>query len=54
MAMAETSPRQKVGWATANTLVVVAAAIPVLWLVSLSFKHPSTLADGKFIPQEWT
>ena len=54
MAMAETTPRQKVGWATANTLVVVAAAIPVLWLVSLSFKHPSTLADGSFIPKEWT
>ena len=54
MAMAETTPQQKVGWATANTLVIVLAAIPVLWLVSLSFKHPSTLADGSFIPKEWT
>jgi multiple sugar transport system permease protein len=54
MAMAETSARRKVGWATANTIVVAVAAIPVLWLVSLSFKHPSTLADGSFIPQKWT
>jgi multiple sugar transport system permease protein len=55
MAMAaETTPRQKVGWATANTVVIAIAAIPILWLVSLSFKHPSTLADGSFIPQKWT
>jgi trehalose/maltose transport system permease protein len=45
---------QKVGWGAANLIVIVAAAIPVLWLVSLSLKDPSTLADGKFIPQKWT
>jgi len=26
----------------------------VLWLVSLSFKDPSTLTDGSFYPKKWT
>ena len=34
--------RQRVGWGAANMIVVLIAAIPVLWLVSLSFKDPST------------
>jgi multiple sugar transport system permease protein len=37
-----------------NTVVILAAAIPVLWLVSLSFKDPSTITDGSFIPKKWT
>jgi len=32
----------------------VIAAVPVLWLVSLSFKDPSTLTDGSFYPKKWT
>ncbi|MEY2446552.1 MAG: trehalose/maltose transport system permease protein [Acidimicrobiaceae bacterium] len=46
--------RQKVGWATANTFVVAAALVPVLWIVSLSFKNPTTIADGSFWPKQWT
>jgi multiple sugar transport system permease protein len=46
--------KEKLGWGAANLIVIVAAAIPVLWLASLSFKDPSTLSDGKFIPQKWT
>jgi multiple sugar transport system permease protein len=30
------------------------ALIPVLWLVSLSFKTPSTVSDGSFIPKALT
>jgi multiple sugar transport system permease protein len=52
--MAQHTGKQKVGWATINTLVILAAAIPVLWLVSLSLKDPTTLADGSFIPHKWT
>jgi multiple sugar transport system permease protein len=46
--------KEKLGWGAANLIVIVAAAIPVLWLASLSLKDPSTLADGNFIPQKWT
>jgi multiple sugar transport system permease protein len=46
--------RQRVSWGVANVVVVLIAAIPVLWLVSLSFKDPSTLTDGSFYPHKWT
>ena len=46
--------RQKAGWATANTVVVFVAIVPVLWIVSLSFKDPSTITDQHFIPRKWT
>jgi multiple sugar transport system permease protein len=44
----------KATWAVGNTIVVVAALVPVLWLASLSFKDPSTIADGSFLPHKWT
>jgi multiple sugar transport system permease protein len=44
----------KAVWAAGNTVVVLAALVPVLWLASLSFKDPSTIADGSFLPQRWT
>ena len=46
--------RQRVGWGAANVIVVLIAAIPVLWLISLSFKDPSTITDGSFYPHNWT
>ena len=49
-----TTARQRVGWGAANVIVVLIAAIPVLWLVSLSFKDPSTITDGSFYPHKWT
>jgi multiple sugar transport system permease protein len=48
------TPRQRVSWGAANVVVVLIAAIPVLWLVSLSFKDPSTITDGSFYPHKWT
>ena len=41
-------------WAVGNTIVIAAALVPVLWLASLSFKDPSTIADGSFLPHKWT
>ena len=52
--MATTTARQKVGWGTANTIVVVLTLIPVLWIVSLSFKDPSSITDPTFFPVKWT
>ncbi|MCW2656661.1 MAG: sugar transporter permease [Jatrophihabitans sp.] len=49
-----TTVKQKVGWGTGNTVAVVLAIVPVLWIVSLSFKDPTTITDGKFVPRKWT
>jgi multiple sugar transport system permease protein len=44
----------RTSWAVGNTVVIVLALVPVLWLASLSFKDPSTIADGSFLPHKWT
>jgi multiple sugar transport system permease protein len=54
MAAVVTTPRQKVGWTTANFVVIALALIPVLWLVSLSFKTPAAVIDPSFLPASWT
>jgi len=41
-------------WATGNTVVILLAVVPVLWIASLSFKDPSTITDGSFFPRKWT
>src|SRR3954452_12615724 len=41
-------------WTILIAAVVVFAMIPVLWIVSLSFKSPATVSDGRLIPKEWT
>jgi multiple sugar transport system permease protein len=51
---AATTPRQKLGWGTANFVVVALALIPVLWLVSLSFKTPAAVLDPSLVPAQWT
>ena len=52
--MAATTTRQKAGWGSANTIAVILALIPVLWIVSLSFKDPSTITNATFWPTKWT
>jgi multiple sugar transport system permease protein len=51
--MASTA-RQRVGWGSANALAVILALIPVLWIISLSFKDPATITDSSFWPKKWT
>jgi multiple sugar transport system permease protein len=41
-------------WAVINTVVVVYALLPVLWILSLSLKPTSTVKDGKLIPSSVT
>ena len=48
------TPRQKAGWGVANFVVIALALIPILWLVSLSFKTPTAILDPSFIPASWT
>jgi multiple sugar transport system permease protein len=49
-----TTPQQKTGWGIANFVVVALALVPVLWLVSLSFKTPAAILDPSFVPKAWT
>jgi multiple sugar transport system permease protein len=48
------STNQKVGWGVANTFAILLALIPVLWIVSLSFKDPATITNATFWPTKWT
>jgi multiple sugar transport system permease protein len=52
--MAALTVRQRSGWAIANSVVIALALIPVLWLVSLSFKTPAAVLDPSFLPSHWT
>ncbi|GAB2660558.1 carbohydrate ABC transporter permease [Saccharopolyspora gloriosae] len=47
-------PADTAKWTVLNAVVVLYALVPVLWIVSLSFKTSAGLSDGRFIPAEWT
>jgi multiple sugar transport system permease protein len=46
--------KTKAGWSIVNLLVLLYALIPLVWIISLSFKPVANIADGKFIPTTWT
>jgi multiple sugar transport system permease protein len=46
--------RTRVWWGIAGLVVILYALIPVLWIVSLSFKTADSVTDGNFIPRSWT
>lgn len=48
------NPREVAGWSATIVVVVIASLIPVLWIISLSFKDPATIGDGSFLPSKWT
>jgi multiple sugar transport system permease protein len=50
----EPTAGRKWRWGLLDLLVIAFALIPVLWIVSLSFKTSATLTDGRLIPREWT
>jgi multiple sugar transport system permease protein len=52
--MAVATARQKSGWITANAVTILLVLIPVVWILSLSFKDPSTITDPTFFPRKWT
>jgi len=64
MAAISTTPRQKLGWGAANVFVIALALIPVLWMISLSFKTPTAITASScskqsgffqcFFPAQWT
>ena len=52
--MERSSPREYALWSIGMVLVLLFALIPVLWIVSLSFKAPATIADQSFFPTDLT
>ncbi len=46
--------REYTFWSVGMFVVIIAALIPVLWLLSLSLKDPATIADGRLIPSDIT
>ncbi len=48
------TPRRATGWAVINTLVIVYALLPVLWILSLSLKPTQEVKDGKLFPSSIT
>ena len=52
--MTESTQRQKILWILGTILVLFYALVPVLWIISLSLKDPTTIGDQKFFPTKWT
>ncbi|MCH0566656.1 MULTISPECIES: carbohydrate ABC transporter permease [unclassified Streptomyces] len=52
--MAAVGRSHSVRWGILNVAVVLYALFPVWWIIALSFKDPSTLTDGDYIPRQWT
>jgi multiple sugar transport system permease protein len=48
------SGREVSGWSAAILLITVLSLVPVLWIVSLSFKDPTSIGDGSFLPTKWS
>ena len=48
--VSEGTAAKHISWGTANFVVIALALIPVLWLVSLSFKTPAAVTDPSFWP----
>ncbi|MFR9801804.1 carbohydrate ABC transporter permease [Pseudonocardia sp. RS010] len=46
--------QKKTWWAVADLVVLLYALVPVLWILSLSFKTTDTITDGNFFPRSWT
>ncbi len=50
--MSERTNKKVFGWTAVNTIVVIAALFPVMWIVSLSLKSTATVTDGKLLPSD--
>jgi len=41
-------------WIVGSIVVILYTALPVLWIISLSFKTGAQLTDGNFFPRDWS
>jgi multiple sugar transport system permease protein len=52
--MDDQTTQRKLLWGGAILVILVYTLIPVVWILSLSFKTPETIGDGRFLPSQWT
>src|SRR5262245_3980541 len=52
--MDDQTTQRRVLWAGGIILILTYTLIPVIWILSLSFKTPETIGDGRFLPSQWT
>jgi multiple sugar transport system permease protein len=50
----KTGRRGQALWIVGAILIIIYALIPVLWILSLSFKPEATINNEKFLPDTWT
>jgi multiple sugar transport system permease protein len=50
----ELSRGSKIAWWVGGALIIVYCLVPVLWIVSLSFKSPAALLDKRFVPKSFS
>ena len=46
--------REYTAWSLGILAVLVFSLVPIVWIISLSFKTPDTVTDQRFIPAHWT
>jgi multiple sugar transport system permease protein len=46
--------RKERWWIVGSIVIVLYTAIPVIWILSLSFKTGAQLTDGRFFPRNWS
>jgi trehalose/maltose transport system permease protein len=46
--------RKRIAWTVGGTLIILYTLLPVLWIVSLSFKAGDDINNQKFFPTEWS
>ncbi len=46
--------REYTTWSIGIFAVLVFSLVPILWIISLSFKTPESVTDGRFVPAHWT
>jgi multiple sugar transport system permease protein len=46
--------QSKIGWSVANIVTIVLVLIPLVWIISLSFKTTASITDPSYFPVHWT
>jgi multiple sugar transport system permease protein len=46
------STRSKVWWVLGGIAIIIYCLFPIAWIISLSFKAPSDIANGQFLPSD--
>jgi multiple sugar transport system permease protein len=52
--MNKQSTRAQVGWIIGSIIIVIYSIFPIAWILSLSLKLPSDLANQSFLPTNWS